>query len=88
MSISDPIKLVSGAKVNRDKIEAMFFGDWIDQLFIPFAVRTDYLKVLGICFGGARACTKSWEERIAEVKQKLDLWKHCSLSIVGKNLVI
>eukprot|EP00061_Rhincodon_typus_P013568 g40014.t1 len=60
----------------------MFFGNWTDHSFIPFTVRTDYLKVLGIWFGGVRVCTKSWEERIAKVKQKLVHWEHCSLSIV------
>eukprot|EP00061_Rhincodon_typus_P014718 g41942.t1 len=45
--------------------------------------RTDYRKVLGIWYRGARVCTKSWEEHIAKVKQKLVLWEHCSLSIVA-----
>eukprot|EP00061_Rhincodon_typus_P011540 g36626.t1 len=50
--------------------------------------RTDYLKVLGIRFRGAGADTKSWEERIAKVRQKLGFWDHRSLSIAAKNLVI
>eukprot|EP00061_Rhincodon_typus_P017593 g46352.t1 len=49
---------------------------------------TDYLKVLRIWFGGARACAKSWEERIAKVRQELVFWEHHSLSIEGKILVI
>eukprot|EP00061_Rhincodon_typus_P001253 g14181.t1 len=31
----------------------------------------DYLKVLGFWFGGAGACTKTWEERISKLRQKL-----------------
>eukprot|EP00061_Rhincodon_typus_P004516 g22787.t1 len=66
----------------------MFFGNWADRSFIPFTVRTDYLKVLGIWFGGAGACTKTWGERVKKVRQKLSRWEHRSLSIAGKNLVI
>ena len=46
------------------------------------------MKVLGIWFGGAEACNKNWQERIAKVKQKLGMWGGRSLSIAGKNLVI
>eukprot|EP00061_Rhincodon_typus_P009348 g32786.t1 len=66
MSIDDQFELVSGAKVNRGKSEAMFFWNWADQCFIPFTVRTHYLKMLGIWFEGVGACAKSWEECIAK----------------------
>eukprot|EP00061_Rhincodon_typus_P006771 g27759.t1 len=88
MSICNQFELASGAKVNRGKSEAMFFGHWADRFFSLFTIRTDYLKVLGIWFGGARAYVKSWEERIAMVRQKLGFWEHRSLSILGENLVI
>ncbi|XP_060685631.1 uncharacterized protein LOC132818637 [Hemiscyllium ocellatum] len=88
MCICDQFERASGAKVNRGKNEAMLFGNWADQSSIPFTVRTDHLKVLGIWFGGAGACAKSWEERISKVRQKLGRWKLRSLSITGKNLVI
>eukprot|EP00061_Rhincodon_typus_P006489 g27183.t1 len=88
MSISDQFELASGAKVNRGKSEAKFFGNWAVRSYILFTVITDYLKVLGLWLGGPGACTKSWEERIAKVKQKLVFWEHCSLPMVGKNLVI
>eukprot|EP00061_Rhincodon_typus_P014418 g41421.t1 len=48
--------------------------------------RMDYLKVLGIWFGEAGACPKTWVKYIAKVRQKLDFRKHSS--IVAKNLVI
>eukprot|EP00061_Rhincodon_typus_P013095 g39257.t1 len=47
-----------------------------------------YLKKLGIRFRVAGAYTKTWEECIIKVRQKLGFWEHCSLSIAGKNLVI
>eukprot|EP00061_Rhincodon_typus_P016791 g45185.t1 len=88
MSICDQFELASGAKVNQGKSEAMFFGNWANQSFIPFIVRSDYLKVLGIWFEGAGVCAKTWEEHVTKAKQKLDRWEHWSLSILGKNLVI
>eukprot|EP00061_Rhincodon_typus_P008421 g31011.t1 len=72
MSICDRFELDSEAKVNQGKNEAM----------------TDDLKVLGIWFRGARTHAKTWEERIAKVRQKLSFWEYSSLSIAGKNLAI
>eukprot|EP00061_Rhincodon_typus_P011318 g36244.t1 len=83
LSICDQFELASGAKVNKGKSEAMFFGNWADRSFIPFTVRTDYLKVLGVWFGGAGACTKTWEECVLKLRQKLGRWEHQSLCIAG-----
>ncbi|XP_060677445.1 uncharacterized protein LOC132807140 [Hemiscyllium ocellatum] len=88
LCICDQFERASGAKVNRGKSEAMLFGNWTDQSYIPFTVRTGHLKVLGIWFGGAGACAKTWEERIRKMRQKLGRWEQRSLSIAGKNLVI
>eukprot|EP00061_Rhincodon_typus_P014895 g42264.t1 len=66
MSICNESKLTLGAKVNRGKSKAMFFGNCTDRSFIPFIVRTNYLKVLGIWFGGARTCTKCSEDSITK----------------------
>eukprot|EP00061_Rhincodon_typus_P008890 g31926.t1 len=82
MSICNQFEPASGAKVIRDNIEPVYFGNLADESSIPFPVRTDYLKVLGIWFSVAWTRSKSWEE------QKLEFWEHLSLSIVGKNLVI
>eukprot|EP00061_Rhincodon_typus_P011065 g35817.t1 len=46
------------------------------------------LRVLGIWFRGAGAWTKTWEERVIKVRQKLGKWEHRTLSFAGKNLVI
>eukprot|EP00061_Rhincodon_typus_P009374 g32829.t1 len=80
MSICNHFELASGAKVDPGKSEAMLFENWVNRSFIPFA---DYLEVLGIRFGDAEVCTKAWEERIANVRQKLGFWEHHSLSIVA-----
>eukprot|EP00061_Rhincodon_typus_P017663 g46456.t1 len=44
LSICDQFELVSGAKVNRGKSKAMFFGNWANQSFIPLTISSDYLK--------------------------------------------
>eukprot|EP00061_Rhincodon_typus_P018052 g47052.t1 len=49
---------------------------------------THYLNVLSIWLKGAGTCVKTWEERIAKMRQKLSSWEHLSQSITGKNLVI
>ncbi|XP_067876004.1 collagen alpha-2(IV) chain-like [Heterodontus francisci] len=88
MSICDQSEMASGVKVNRGMSEAMFFGKWADRSFVPFAVRSDYLKVLGIWPGGAAACITNWKERIAMVKHNLSMWEQRSLSIVGEKLYL
>eukprot|EP00061_Rhincodon_typus_P013849 g40477.t1 len=88
MSICDQFELASGAKVNRGKSETMFFRNWVGQSLIPFTIRSDCLKVLGIWFRGAGACATIWEEHVTKARQKLGKWEHGSLSIVDKTLVI
>eukprot|EP00061_Rhincodon_typus_P011896 g37256.t1 len=61
ISTRDQFELASGIKVNWGKSKSMFIGNWADQSFILFTIRTDYLTVLGIWFGGAAACAKTWE---------------------------
>eukprot|EP00061_Rhincodon_typus_P010155 g34226.t1 len=58
------------------------------SLYMCFLFGSADLKVLGMWFRGAGECAKTWEERIAKVRQKLGIWEYHSLSIVGKNLAI
>eukprot|EP00061_Rhincodon_typus_P017585 g46342.t1 len=88
VSICNQFELASGAEVNRGESEPMLFGNWADQFFTPFTIRTNYLKVPGLWFRGVEACAKTWEERVIKLRQKLSRWAHWSLSIAGKNLVI
>ncbi|KAJ1160570.1 hypothetical protein NDU88_001066, partial [Pleurodeles waltl] len=46
------------------------------------------VKILGIWFEGPGAAAKSWNERLAKVKQKLGFWRVRHLSIEGKALVL
>eukprot|EP00061_Rhincodon_typus_P009422 g32920.t1 len=66
LSICDQFEMALGAKVNRGKSKAVLFGNWANRSFIPFTIRTQYLKVLGVWFGEAGVCTKTWEERVTK----------------------
>ncbi|KAJ1116208.1 hypothetical protein NDU88_004426 [Pleurodeles waltl] len=62
----------SGAKINVDKSQAKLFGRWdLCNKPLPFPIEAGLVKILGIWFGGPGAATKSWNERVAKVKQKL-----------------
>eukprot|EP00061_Rhincodon_typus_P004866 g23620.t1 len=52
-----------------DMVSKMGFGEGIHSgSDCSTPTPTDYLKVLGIWFGGAGVCTNSWEECITKVK--------------------
>ncbi|KAM9316586.1 LOW QUALITY PROTEIN: uncharacterized protein PAF06_007630 [Gastrophryne carolinensis] len=78
----------SGAKVNCGKSEAMLFGKWQLTSPVPFNVKPDYIKILGVWFGKEGAALKSWEGRIAKMNQKFGLWSLRNLTIEGKTLVL
>ncbi|KAJ1197832.1 hypothetical protein NDU88_001678 [Pleurodeles waltl] len=79
----------SGAKINVDKSQAKLFGHWdLCNEPLPFPIEAGLVKILGIWFGRPGASVKSWNERLAKVKQKLGLWSLRHLSIEGKALVL
>ncbi|XP_073459999.1 uncharacterized protein [Aquarana catesbeiana] len=80
----------SGAKVNCGKSEVMLFGKWFlpSSAPIPFSVKTDFIKILGVWFGAEGAALKSWEERLSKMRQKFGLWSLRELTIEGKTLVL
>ncbi|XP_059833052.1 uncharacterized protein LOC132398101 isoform X1 [Hypanus sabinus] len=88
ISICEQFEQASGARVNCTKSEAMLFGNRPDRSSVPFTIRADHLKLLGIWFGGAEVCNKNWQKWTAKMEKKLGLWGGRSLSIAGKNLVI
>ncbi|XP_051900736.1 transcription factor HES-7-like [Pristis pectinata] len=64
-------ELASGARVNHVKNKAMLFGNWPDRSNISFTIRSNYLKQLGIWFGGAEAGNKNWQEQIGKLLKPL-----------------
>uniref|UniRef100_A0A4W3IWW7 Reverse transcriptase domain-containing protein n=1 Tax=Callorhinchus milii TaxID=7868 RepID=A0A4W3IWW7_CALMI len=88
LCMCDRFEQAPGAKVNHQKSEVMYFGDWKERNHIPFAVKPDSIKVLGIWFGAVGVCQKSCDERLGIVMKKLVMWRQRSLSITRKYLVI
>ncbi|KAJ1149807.1 hypothetical protein NDU88_002612 [Pleurodeles waltl] len=79
----------SGAKINSAKSETLLFCHWTPTRDpLPFPIKQDFLKILGVWFGRKSAAEKSWEERLAKTKQKLGLWSLRKLTIEGKFLVL
>ncbi|KAJ1186600.1 hypothetical protein NDU88_003381 [Pleurodeles waltl] len=78
----------SGAKINSAKSKTLLLGHWSPTRDpLPFPIKQDFLKILGVLFGGEGTAEKSWEERLAKTKQKLGLWSLRKLTIEGKSLV-
>ncbi|KAJ1212968.1 hypothetical protein NDU88_000607 [Pleurodeles waltl] len=79
----------SEAKVNSAKSETLLLGHWTPARDpLPFPIKQDFLKILGVWFSGEGAAEKSWEERLAKTKQKLGLWSLRKLTIEGKSFVL
>ncbi|KAJ1166978.1 hypothetical protein NDU88_007371 [Pleurodeles waltl] len=79
----------SGAKINVEKSQAKLFGRWdLCNEPLPFPIEAGLVKIPSIWFGGPGAAAKSWNERLAKVKQKLGFWSLRHLSIEGKALVL
>lgn len=88
IQVCDWFGQASGARINFEKSEAMIFGLWSSGISIPFSVKTGFIKILGIWFGGEGAILKSWEERLSKVNQKFGLWQQRVLTLEGKALVL
>ncbi|KAJ1169359.1 hypothetical protein NDU88_001252 [Pleurodeles waltl] len=79
----------SGAKTNVDKSQAKLFSRWdLCNKPLPFPIEAGLVKILGIWFGEPGAAAKSWNKRLAKVKQKLGFWSLRDMSIEGEALVL
>ncbi|XP_063819286.1 uncharacterized protein LOC135057325 [Pseudophryne corroboree] len=68
----------------------MLFGKWhlSSSAPFPFTIKPDFIKILGVWFGGEGAALRCWDERLATVRQKIGLWSLRDLTIEGKSLVL
>ena len=48
------------------------------------------MKILGVVFGSGLTdvSADNWEPRLAKLEKSLNLWRSCSLSLVGKSLIL
>ena len=78
----------SGAKLNVSKTEAMWLGAWRLRNDKPFGLTwVTKMKILGVFFGQVTELD-NWQPKLEKLENHLNLWKSCSLSLVGKSLII
>lgn len=48
------------------------------------------MKIFGVVFGSGLTdvSVDDWEPRLVKLEKSLNLWKSCSLSLVGKSFII
>ncbi|KAK3564452.1 hypothetical protein QTP86_022642 [Hemibagrus guttatus] len=87
------IKVLSSAKVNWAKSEAILVGEWGgEQPTLPGGLvwKKDGFKYLGVYLGNNEFLNKNWEGTVEHVKGRLSRWKRlvARMSYRGRTLVI
>ena len=81
----------TGAKLNVSKTKAMWLGAWLSRLETPYGLTwVPKMKILGVWFsnGTTNVDPDNWLPRLSKLENNLNLWKSCSLFLVGKALII
>lgn len=79
----------SGAKLNKSKTEAMWLGAWHNYSDTPLGLTWVWkMKILGVVFGTVPVEQDNWQPNINKLEKSISLWKSCSLSLVGKSLIV
>ena len=78
-----------GAKSNHSKTKAMWLGAWKERQDQPFGLTwVRKMKILRVIFGTVPTKIDNWQPKINKLGKALNLWKSCSLSFIGKGLII
>lgn len=78
----------SGFKINMDKSECKFFGEWDVGVQSVWKVCRGSVRVLGVKFESELYGRESWEDVIAKIQRKIQFWSLRTLSMEGKILII
>ena len=88
----DLYERASGAKINKSKCKGLFCGAFSERTDQPYNFEwfTDYIpdKILGQFLGNVDCTTLNWRNKIDNIKNIIDAWRHRDLSMKGKALVI
>ena len=94
LKILNDFGLVSSAKVNWSKSEALLLGQWlangVPNLPGGLLWKKDGFKYLGIFLGNDTVVQKNWEGALEKVKGRLEKWKWLlpRMSYRGRTLII
>ena len=90
MDLTDWYGRASGARLNRDKTQAKFYGPWTvtETTGLPLIVTQTDIKVLGVKFDREGGGRNNWPDLIGKVRKRLGYWRLRGLTIEGKVLII
>uniref|UniRef100_A0A3B5R4A8 Reverse transcriptase domain-containing protein n=1 Tax=Xiphophorus maculatus TaxID=8083 RepID=A0A3B5R4A8_XIPMA len=91
--ITDQFSVLSAARVNWGKSEALAVGEWSTGLpVLPQGLiwKRDGFKYLGVFLGSTEIVKKNWENTEQKIQNKLSKWKwlHSQMSYRGRVLVL
>ncbi len=93
MKVLEDFRVLSSAKVNWNKSEALLIGNWPKgKPSLPDGLTwgTGGFKYLGVYLGDEMSIQKNWEGVVDKVKGRLDKWKWLipKLSYIGRTLIV
>ncbi len=93
MKVLEDFRVLSSAKVNWNKSEALLIGNWPKgKPSLPDGLTwgTGGFKYLGVYLGDEMSIQKNWEGVVDKVKGRLDKWKWLipKLSYKGRTLIV
>ena len=80
----------SGARLNHSKSKGLWLGPWRYRSDPPYGLSwfRSSLKIVGLNFGDASACAKTWDEVSAKFMAMLKKWEPRFLTLRGKKTVL
>lgn len=90
MDMTDWFGKASGARLNRDKTQAQFYGPWkpSEPAGLGVTSKNTDLKILGIKFDREGGGSGNWHDVMSKVRKKLGFWRLRRLTVEGKVLII
>ena len=78
----------SGSKLNMEKTEGIYVGQQAGRTTgpVPITWKTDAITVLGTKMGNNME--QDWQKQLDKLEKRFDAWKHRSLTILGKAVLI
>ena len=90
LDLTDWFGQASGSKLNRDKTQAQFYGQWTttELTGLPLTVTQTDQRILGVKFDSEGRGDTNWADVLGKVRQRLGYWGLRGLTMEGKVLII